>query len=205
MTRTILESKRLPALFAVASGAFAALPAQAQEAAYDFKLFGGAAYITPLSDSSLSGIANSVEASSEYGWEIGGEWKTSDRLGIEVSYLDATHDVEADGTVIGDISLRPWNFTLNWHVVNGDTFNWYVGPTLSYVDWSSIELNNGAMLDVDSETTYGISTGVDIGLGDTFAIQLGLRWLDASVSAPALPNDVSVDPLFMRVGVAFRF
>jgi hypothetical protein len=32
-----------------------------------------------------------------------------------------------------------------------------------------------------------------------------LRWLDASVSAPSLPDDVSVDPLFMRVGVAFRF
>jgi outer membrane protein W len=206
MNRNIaLEAKRLPGLLVVATGALAAMPALAQESSYDFKLFGGAAYVSPLSDSSLAGVANSVEASSEYGWEIGGEWKTSDRLGLELAYLDATHDVEADGTVIGDISLRPWTFTANFHVVNGDTFNWYVGPTLSYVDWSDIELNSGASLAVDSETAYGISTGVDIGLGDTFAIQLGLRYLDASVEAPALPDDVSVDPLFMRVGVAFRF
>jgi len=206
MTRNmIFGAKRLPALLAVASGVLAALPAQAQESDYDFKLFGGAAYVTPLSDSSLPGVASSVEASSEYGWEIGGEWKASDRFGVELAYFDAKHDVEANGTAIGDISLRPWNLTLNWHVVNGDNFNWYVGPTLSYIDWSEIELNSGASLAVDSETTYGVSTGVDIGLGDTFAIQLGLRWLDASVDAPALPDDVSVDPLFMRVGVAFRF
>ena len=33
----------------------------------------------------------------------------------------------------------------------------------------------------------------------------GPYWLDASVESPVLPNDVSVDPLFTRVGVAFRF
>jgi outer membrane protein W len=194
------------ALLAIGGSALAALPAQAQEStSYDFKLFGGASYVSPLSDSSLAGIADSVEASSEFGWEIGAEWKPTDRLGLEVAYLDATHDVEANGTAIGDISLRPWNFSLNFHLVDRDRFNWWVGPTVSYIDWSEIELNGGASLDVDSETTYGVSTGMSIGLGDTFALQFGLRYLDASVESPSLPDDVSVDPLFVNMGVAFRF
>jgi outer membrane protein W len=194
------------ALIASGSAAFAAMPAQAQDdSGYDFKIFGGAAYVSPLSDSSLAGIANSVEASSEFGWEIGAEWKPSDRIGLEVAYLDATHDVEADGAVIGEIGLRPWNFSLNFHLVDRDAFSWWVGPTVSYIDWTSLELNGGGSLDVDSDTTFGASTGMSIGLGDSFALQFGLRWLDASVDSPDLPDEVSVDPLFVNLGVAFRF
>jgi outer membrane protein len=187
-----------------AASAFAA-PATAQEQGYDFKLFVGTAYVAPLDDSSLAGIANSVEASAEYGFEIGGEWKPSDRFGLELAYLDAEHDVEANGTAIGNISLRPWTVTANFHLISRDAFSWYIGPAVSYIDWSAVELNAGGSLDVDSETTYGMSTGLDIGLGDAIALQLGLRWLDASVESPALPGDVGVDPLFARVGVAFRF
>lgn len=194
------------ALLAISGTALAALPAQAQEgSSYDFKVFGGAAYVSPLSDSSLPGIANSVEASSEFGWELGAEWKATDRLGLEVAYLNATHDVEANGTAIGDIDLRPWNFSLNFHLVDRDRFSWWVGPTVSYIDWSAIELNGGSRLDVDSETTFGASTGMSLGLGDTVALQLGLRWLDASVESPSLPGDVSVDPLFVNLGAAVRF
>lgn len=193
------------ALAAAAAAALLAAPASAQEPSYDFKLFGGAAYVAPLSDSSLRGIADTVEASAEYGWEIGGEWKPTSRFGLELAWFDAEHDVEADGAVIGNIDLRPLMFTANFHLVNRDAFNWYVGPTVAYIDWSDVRLGGGASLEVDSETTYGISTGIDIGLGDTVALQLGLRWIDASVASPVLPNDVSVDPLFTRVGVAFRF
>ena len=200
-----IAARGFGALAAGVAAALLATPSSAQEDGYDFKLFGGAAYVAPLSDSSLAGVADTVEASSEYGWEIGGEWKPSDRFGLELAYLDAEHDVEADGTVIGDIDLRPFMVTANFHVVSGDAFGWYVGPTLAYIDWSEVRLGGGGSLDVDSETTYGISTGVDIGFGDTFALQLGLRWLDASVESPVLPNDVKVDPLFARVGVAFRF
>lgn len=192
------------AMLGLSGAMLAPSAAQAQEG-YDVKVFAGGAYISPLSDTSLSGIADSVEASSEFGWEIGAEWKPSDRFGLEASYLDANHDVEADGTTIGDINLRPWNFTLNFHIVNKDAFNWYIGPTVSYIDWSDVELTGGGSLDVGSETAYGVSTGLAIGLGDTFAIQLGLRYLDASVDSPNLADEVSVDPLFASVGVAFRF
>jgi outer membrane protein W len=197
--------KRFAIPGALALAVAAAVPAQAAQADYNLKIFGGVAYVSPLSDDSLEGIADSVEASSEVGYEIGGEWKPFNRFGFEVSYLDAKHDVEADGQVIGEVSLRPWNFTLNWHVINGEHFNWYLGPTVAFVDWSSLELSGGGSVDVDSETTFGLSTGIDFGITESFAIFGGLRWLDASVESDDLPNSVAVDPLFARVGVAFRF
>jgi outer membrane protein W len=197
-----------PALLIAVAGVVAGASGtvRAQEApGYEFKMFVGGAYVEPLSDSALPGVANKVEASSELGLEIGGEWRASDRLGLEVAYLDAQHDVEANGSAIGEIDLRPWNFTLNFHVVDRDAFNWYVGPTLSYVDWSDVTLTNGARLGVDSQTTWGVSTGMLFGLGDTLGLEIGFRYLDASVDSPSLPDEVSVDPLFARVGVSFRF
>jgi len=180
-----------------------AIPASAAQADYNFKIFGGVAYVSPLSDSSVEGIADSVEASDEIGYEIGAEWKPFDRFGFELSYVDVNHDVEADGTVIGEIGFTPINLTLNFHVINSDRFAWYIGPTASWVDWGEVELIDGDEVDTDSETTFGVSTGIDIGLGEKFAIVGGLRWLDSSVDAEG--EEVSVDPLFARLGVAFRF
>ena len=204
INRSLTDTALAAATLAFCCAAFAPSAAHAQEG-YGFKLFAGGAYVAPLSDSSFAGIADSVEASSEFGWEFGAEWKPTDRFGLELSYLDAEPDVEADGTTIGDVGLHPWNLTLNFHLVNRDAFNWYIGPTVSYVDWSDVQLTNGGRLDVDSDTGYGVSTGIAIGLGDTFAIQFGLRYLDMSADSPSLPDDISVDPLFTSVGFALRF
>jgi outer membrane protein W len=180
--------------------------AQAQEdrGDYDWKLFVGPSYVSPLSDSDISNVGNSIEASSELGYEIGIEWKGTDRLGFEISYLDVDTDLETSLGTIGDISMRPWMLSLNFHVIDKNAFNWYVGPTLAYVGWSDLKLSNGTRYDVDGESTFGVSTGFVVGLGETFGIQFALRYLDASIDA-GLVDEISVDPLFAGVAVAFRF
>ena len=171
---------------------------------YDWKLFVGPSYVSPLSDSDVSNVGNSIEASSELGYEIGIEWKGTDRLGFEIAYLDLDTDLETSLGTIGDISMRPWMFSMNFHVVDKNAFNWYVGPTLAYVGWSDLKLSNGTRYDVDGESTFGVSTGFVVGLGETFGIQFGLRYIDASIDA-GLADEISVDPLFAGVAVAFRF
>lgn len=51
----------------------------------------------------------------------------------------------------------------------------------------------------------GASTGFLFGLGDTFGIELGLRYIDSTLESPMIPDEVAVDPLFARVGISFRF
>lgn len=205
-TLLLLHTLLVSATLAIAGIVFAPSVAQAQEdrGDYDWKLFIGPSYISALGDSDIANVGNSIEASSELGYELGIEWKGTDRLGFEIAYLDEKSDVETSSGPIGDISMRPWNFSLNFHVVDKNAFNWYVGPTLSYIGWSDLELVNGASVDVDSQTTYGVSTGLVIGLGETFGIQFGLRYLDAEIDA-GLSDEISVDPLFASVAVAFRF
>lgn len=199
------ETVRATCVLAISSMAFAPSGAQAQadKGDYDWKLFIGGAYVSPLGDGDDSNLGNSIEAASDLGYELGIEWKGTDRFGFEISYLDENMDIETGSGPIGDISMRPWNFTLNIHVIDKNAFNWYVGPTVSYIDWSDLELTNGTKVDVDSETRYGISTGFVVGLGETFAIQFGLRYMDASIDTGA--SEISVDPLFTSVAIAFRF
>ena len=198
--------KRLAILaVAVAVAALGAVPAQAAQADYKFKIFGGMSYVSPLSDTSVEGVVNSVEATDELGYEIGAEWKPFPRLGFEISLVDVQQDVEADGIVVGEIGMQPINITANFFVINSERFAWYVGPTVAFVNWDDLENEFGGSTSIDSEETFGISTGIDIGLGEKFAIIGGLRWLDATAEASDGSGEVSVDPLFARLGVALRF
>ncbi len=193
-------------MLAIAGTVLAPSIAQAQEdkGDYDWKLFLGGSYVAPLSKTDVTSLGTSVKASSELGYEIGVEWKGTDRFGFEIAYLDANSDIKTVSGKVGDISMRPWDLSLYFHIIDSNIFNWYIGPTLSYISWSDLKLTNGVTLPVDSETTYGASTGLVIGLGQTFGIQFGLRYIDASIDA-GLPQKIKVDPLFASVAVSFRF
>ena len=194
--------KSLAALLAAGGFALAAPGAQAQDE-YNWKVFISGAYVDPLSDSDVGG--EEVSLSSEFGYEFGVEWRPVNRLGLELAYLDVSHDVEVEGDTFGEIDFNPMNLTLNFHVINRNVFNWYIGPTVSFIDWGDLEVPGQGTADVDSETTYGASTGFTIGLGETFALQFGVRWLDSTAESSDLGDEVDVDPLFATVGVAFRF
>ena len=189
------------AVLAAGGLAFAATNAQAQDE-YNWKVFISGAYVDPLSDSEIDGEDWSL--SSEFGYEFGAEWRPVNRLGFELAYLDVDQDVEVDGDDVGDIAFNPINFTLNIHIINRSVFNWYIGPTVSFVDWGEFETAIGNF-SVESETTIGASTGFTIGLGDTFALQFGVRYLDSTAESEVLDEEVDTDPLFATVGVAFRF
>ena len=172
--KSTLNQKSLASLLAAVGIALAATGVQAQDE-YDWKVFISGAYVDPLSDSDVSG--SEVNLSSEFGYEFGVEWRPVNRLGFELAYLDVTQDVEVDGTTFGEIDFNPMNLTVNFHVISRSAFNWYIGPTVSFVDWGDLEVPGQGTADVDSETTFGASTGLTIGLGETFALQFGVRWL----------------------------
>ena len=185
--------------------AIAAVPAQAAQADYKFKIFGGLAYVTPMADSDIDSIK--FEATDEVGYEIGGEWKPLPRLGFELAYLDVSQDVEADGTKIGEFGMTPIFVTANFHIINSDRFAWYAGPTVAFVSWDDFEADpafGGGSSSIEDETTFGISTGVDLGLGEHLALIGGLRWIDSGAEDET-GETVDVNPLFARVAIAWRF
>jgi hypothetical protein len=174
-------------ILAAGALALAATGAQAQDE-YNWKVFLSGAYVEPLNDTEISG--DDVSLSSEFGYEFGVEWRPLNRLGFEFAYLDVTQDVEVNDATFGEIDFNPMNFTVNFHIINRNAFNWYIGPTISFVDWGDLEVPGQGTADIDSETTYGASTGLTIGLGETFAIQFGVRSA-ISIRRPRAPSSAT--------------
>ncbi len=202
MKKSALVLVSLLAAFAVAS------PALAQDSS--FKIFGALNYVMPMSDENVAGLGT-LEATDELGYEIGFEWRATEMIGVELSYLNAGHDVELDGAKLGEIDLEPISLTLNFHFYSSDMVDVYAGPMASYVLWSDVDVVEpfaSALgtntLQTDSEFGYGAAIGADFKVGENVVITTGLRYLFVDAPVEGV-TDVGVDPLFFRAGIGYRF
>lgn len=182
---------------------------QAAQAQGKFKAYAMAAYVAPLSETNqdVGGVTDAVKASKEFGFNLGLEFKASSMLGIELDYLYAKHDVESDASgVLGETTFQPISATLNFHVPAMPKVDLYGGPTIAYVNWGDLEIPSspGTTIKIDPETAFGISAGADIGLAPTLALTGGLRWLNLKAK-PEGGDEVDVNPLFARIGLAAKF
>lgn len=202
---------RYAALASLALAAAAFGPAFGQDT--HVKIFAAASYVSPLSeeDVTINSVTQSVKNSSELGWDFGIEGRFNKWLGLEVDYIHVNQDVKYNGETIGNTTLAPLSATFDIHVVHTKIIDFYLGPTYSYVNWGDIRLNGpGSVfygtdnLGTDSESAWGASLGLDIGLGSHVAIVTGLRYLRLDLT-PQGGQGAKVDPLFARVGIGFRF
>jgi outer membrane protein W len=181
----------------------AAAPARAQDD--KFKIFGAVSYVAPTSEStiSVSSVSESVKASKEAGYDVGFEWRWGKLFGLEVDYVNVTQNVEVDGVKFADVDFSPLSGTLNFHLIHTKVVDFYFGPTYSYVNWGALHLDNGTTTSTENENAWGASVGLDIGLGKTFAIIGGVRYLDLDLRSNG--ETVNINPLLSRLGVALRF
>ena len=177
-----------------------------QDQPYHTKIFLAAAYVSPLSksDQNFDGVEDSVEATDKLGWEAGVAGRFNPLVGFELSYLNATHDVDFGGQKIGQADFEPISATLEFHIVPTQVVDFWVGPTVSWVHWGDLKLVDGEIKKGSTDTAYGATVGLDIGLGPNFAITGAVRYLNAKADWGDF-KDTKVDPLFARLGVAVRF
>jgi hypothetical protein len=181
---------------------------------WHFKVYGGPAYVAPLNDSDVSfeTVTDSLQAQSHVGWNLGVEGRFARLIGIELDYVNGSQDVEFGGTTIGETDFSPLTLTANFHLIPSNRFDFYVGPSFTWVNWGDIELDangsdvvgDGFNAGLDSETGWGISTGLDIGFGEHFAIGAGLKWLNVGMVLSD-GQEIDVEPLIARLTAAFRF
>ncbi|HZE88639.1 MAG TPA: outer membrane beta-barrel protein [Verrucomicrobiae bacterium] len=193
-------------LFAVCAAlALSLTPAPADES--HFKIFGATSYVSPLgeNDVSIGGVRDSVKASNKLGWDFGLEDRFNRFAGLEIDYVNATNDVRFGGHTIGDVELKPLSVTLDFHVIPTHFIDLYVGPTASYFLKGDAHLKPSGDVTTDGKLAWGVSAGLEIGLGRTFAVIGGVRWVKVDLEVRDTSTKLPVDPLFSRLGVAFRF
>lgn len=193
---------------AFAAAAFsAATPAAAdEEKPYQTKFFVAASYVSPLSDSdqSFDGVVDSLEATEELGWEVGVAGRFNPLVGFELSYLNATQEVDFGGNPIGEVDFEPISLTLEFHLIPTSALDLWVGPTVSWVRWGDLRIEGGDVIKGGTDAAYGATVGLDLGLSEHLAITGAVRYLNADADLEGFES-AAVDPLFARLGLAIRY
>src|SRR5262249_21911989 len=123
--------------------------------------------VAPTSEDtiSISSISESVKTSNEMGWNAGLEFRGK-VMGLQLDYTKATQDVDVSGVKLADVDFSPLSATLNFHLIHTQIFDFYFGPTYSYVNWGDLHLEGGGTASTENENAWGASVGLDIGLSN---------------------------------------
>ena len=182
------------------------VPSLAQAGSSGSRIWGALTYVSPLSESdqNVGGVTAAVKASKEMGYQIGAEFR-SGMLGIAVDWTRATHDLshESEG-LLGTTDFKPLSATLALHLPT-PLLDLYAGPTISWVNWSDLELPAGGKVELDATLGYGITAGAELPLGPSLGLGASLRWLRLDASPSSGGSDVAVDPLLSNLSISLHF
>ena len=170
----------------------------------------GALYSSPTDD--LTEDGTTTEADAALGFQASFEIMVNDKIGIEPGIQVANHDVDFEDVLgesdLGDIDFTAVMATVNFHVLQRDNIDLYVGPTVGYVFWGDLTTDvfgPPETFSADDEVAYGANVGLDIPFGEgNWEFSAGLTYLFVEVSLDGGPA-LGVDPIQGRAGVSYKF
>jgi len=170
-------------------------------------------YLWPTGDYSASDgdVTVTLEPDSAMGYGLGYRHMFNPKWDFGASLFFAEHDV--NGTVsgvgsakIGTVSWMPILLDANWHFGKKGLF--YVGPTIGYAMWDSIDLVEGfGSISTKDSFIYGLNFGLDVPFGKGWAFNANARYLQVGVETDEGAGDFTVDvnPWLVGVGISYKF
>lgn len=171
-------------------------------------------YVTPLSDSSVDfydpyagDIHATVQADPSFGFGLSSEYKFTEKVGLEVGILfsDVDFEVETMGVSVdlGSSLMMPLFLECNYHPLKSEKVDFYFGPLVAYTMWGNLDVGGGS-LEMDNDFGFGAAVGVDVPFGSSdWMFTSSMRYISASTGDSSL--ELKVDPLFVNLGVGYRF
>lgn len=173
-------------------------------------------------------VLEGVKVDSDTQLGIIGAYMLSDNFALEL--LAATpfeHDISVKGVGInaGSTKHLPPTLSLQWYPRGGQQ-GWqpYLGLGLNYTIFFDEEVDSeledalGAIIgaskaDLELDDSFGLAAqaGVDIPLGDSWGLNLGVWYLDIDTTAKIKTDvgtvkfDVDIDPLVYNIGIFYKF
>jgi outer membrane protein W len=215
--------KLMKVLALVAIVALAVPLANAADSKHKISLFTG--YAMPMGDETYTDeIEGTVyegkdEADDAMGFGLGYEYRMNKMMSFGASLSTWTHDVNStykdetgetlfDGK-FGEASWMPLLFDANFHLFGGSAIDFYLGPTVGYAMFDDFEPVSDLDMDpvpLNDQFTYGVNVGLDVNIGENWAISGGLRYLllDAEPDAPD-SSSLPINPIIVTVGVGYKF
>jgi outer membrane protein W len=184
-----------------------ALPASAGDMAWKVRF--GLLYSNPTGDLSSSGQTTELDGST--GIHVSAEFRVTDRIGVEPGLGYAKHDIDVKESGFptldfGDTKWTALTVNGNFHLLRERKFDLYVGPTIGYVFWDSINTSLFPTdVSTDDDFAIGANAGIDVPIGDSpWSFAGALRYLKADLGVQG-GDDIGVDPMQVKIGLSYSF
>ncbi len=192
----------------------------------DWIVRAGAATVAPDADSdTVPSLGVTVDVDDNTQLSIIGTYMATEHFGIEL--LAATpfsHDISVNeiNAEAGETKHLPPTLSIQWYP-RGDKDGWqpYVGLGVNYTIFFDEEADSDlegivgkADLDLDDSFGLAASAGVDIPLGEHWAFNVGVWYIDIDTTAEVtlreagnakVKFDVDIDPWVYNIGIAYKF
>lgn len=141
------------------------------------------------------------------------EWRLGKLVGLDLAVGYADMDVNFMHSVGADVqtdSLASLNtfFAVNFHVVNTESFDFWLGPQIAYVAWLddlSYEVPGTGTFDFSTDNEFpavGIVLGADWSVSPKWAVNFAFRFIDADADEN---HNLPIDQTFVTIGMARKF
>ncbi len=165
-------------------------------------------------ESSTTSIGGEAKVDSAIMPELDISYFFNDHFAAELILATTKHDVSAEGTALGDLSLGdtwvlPPTLTFQYHINPNGTFRPYVGAGINYTIFYNHDAGDVDSIDYENGFGWALQAGTDIAIDDKWAINLDVKklWLntDVDINGGAVTADVDLDPWVFGAGLTYRF
>jgi outer membrane protein len=140
-----------------------------------------------------------------------GTYMLTNNIGLELlAALPFEHDIELNGSKVGETKQLPPTLSVQWHFPIGQ-FKPYVGVGVNYTiffDQSTTGALDGADLDLDNSLGLAGQAGVDWFINDNWLINFDVRYIsietDAKVNGDKL-GTVDINPWIVGLNAGYKF
>ena len=167
----------------------------------------------PYTPPSFGTVETEVDGSAlGFGGDV--EYKFLRWLGIDAALAYTSLPVEFQSsldpgvTQSADFAVVPLFVSLNFHVVNSERVDFWLGPQIAYLyypDDLSFDVPGAGQFVYDSSSTFsawGFALGTDISFNPTWAVNIAVRFQNGDGDPD---GHLTVDPTFVTVGMTAKF
>ncbi len=189
---------------------------------------GGGAYVATASDEMVSIVTlpppltqerTTVGVSDGPGFNIGLEYLLTQRVGLEIAYISASHDADVvitndlgTFTATDSLGLRTFTFGANYHFPAKGRFLWSVGGFLAETFSDDVVVNFPALgrtetLRFDQDYGLGLKAGMDFPFapGSPWTFSVEGRYMFMILESEAGSSDLDLNPIVLSLSVGYRF
>lgn len=157
-----------------------------------------------------SSASLNLDADNQSTLELDFSYFVRKNVALELILATRSHNVSANGSRIGEVTLLPPTLTVQYHFAPEATFRPYVGAGLNYTRFYDINLSNGTLTVDKRSWGPALQVGADIAINKQWFFNVDVKklWIETDVinaTTRVVATNFKINPVILGVGVGMKF